>query len=167
MPTVLTYNREKACHYALEWAYKRNPAYLDFSELGGDCTNFISQCLFAGSGIMNYTPVYGWYYNSANDRTASWTGVAYLYNFLTSNKKQGVFASDTTIEHILPGDIIQLGDSSNRYYHSLLVTEAGKNPGVQDILVTTHSYDVRNRPLRSYTYENIRFLHIEGVYKSW
>ena len=28
----------------------RNPAYLDFHGLGGDCTNFVSQCLYAGAG---------------------------------------------------------------------------------------------------------------------
>ena len=79
------YNREKAVAYAHQWAYRRNPAFLDFQELGGDCTNYASQCIFAGAGIMNYTPVYGWYYINGNNRTASWTGVVYLYNFLTQN----------------------------------------------------------------------------------
>ena len=34
------YDREKAVAYAHKWAYGRNPAYGDFSEMGGDCTNF-------------------------------------------------------------------------------------------------------------------------------
>ena len=41
------------------WALLRNPAYLDFHGLGGDCTTFVSQCLYAGAGVMNRTPVYG------------------------------------------------------------------------------------------------------------
>ena len=61
-----------------------------FNGLGGDCTNFASQCIFAGSGVMNYTPVTGWYYISANNRTASWTGVEHLYNFLVGNKGLGL-----------------------------------------------------------------------------
>lgn len=48
------YNREKALEYAKKWAYKRNPKYYNFDLVGGDCTSFASQCIFAGSNIMNY-----------------------------------------------------------------------------------------------------------------
>lgn len=89
------YNRELAVAYAHRWAYGRNPEYFDFQGIGGDCTNFASQCIYAGAGVMNYTPVYGWYYITANDRTASWTGVQYLYNFLTGNLNAGPFGTDT------------------------------------------------------------------------
>ena len=81
--TVIPYDRRSAVAYAREWAFRRNPRFLDFSEIGGDCTNFVSQCLYAGSGVMNFTPVFGWYYLSSSNRTASWTGVEYLYNFLS------------------------------------------------------------------------------------
>ena len=52
----MEYNRANAVAYAKKWAYGRNPKYYDFSDLGGDCTNFASQCIYAGSGVMNYTP---------------------------------------------------------------------------------------------------------------
>ncbi len=55
------YRREAALQYAERWALGRNPRYLDFEKLGGDCTNFASQCIYTGSGGMNYTPVMGWY----------------------------------------------------------------------------------------------------------
>ena len=84
MATV--YDRGKAVAYAKRWAFSRNPDFLDFQGLGGDCSNFVSQCLFAGCGVMNYTPTYGWYYIDSNRRTASWTGVSYLYSFLVSNR---------------------------------------------------------------------------------
>jgi hypothetical protein len=64
------YSREKAVAYARKWAHERNPAYYNFDSLGGDCTNFCSQCLYAGCGIMNYTRDTGWYYTSLNNRTA-------------------------------------------------------------------------------------------------
>lgn len=83
------YDEAAAVAYAKRWALLRNPAYLDFHGLGGDCTNFVSQCLYAGAGVMNRTPVYGWYYLTGNNRTASWTGVEYLYRFLTANKGPG------------------------------------------------------------------------------
>ncbi|MEG0115374.1 MAG: amidase domain-containing protein, partial [Hydrogenoanaerobacterium sp.] len=51
----MPYDREKAIQYAHTWAYFRNPAYYNFEEIGGDCTNYASQCLYAGAGVMNYT----------------------------------------------------------------------------------------------------------------
>ncbi len=51
------YHRNDALLYAKKWALDRNPRYLDFENMGGDCTNFASQCIYAGSGVMNYTPV--------------------------------------------------------------------------------------------------------------
>ena len=78
MTKICPYNRGKAVAYALEWAMSRNPAYLDFEELGGDCTNFASQCLLAGGGVMNITAVFGWYYITSWERTASWTGARFL-----------------------------------------------------------------------------------------
>lgn len=53
---------------------------------GGDCTSFASQCIYAGSKVMNYNKNNGWYYNSGNDKSSSWSGVEFLYNFLTTNK---------------------------------------------------------------------------------
>ena len=47
------YDRRRAVEYALRWALSRNPEYYDFEDIGGDCTNFVSQCLFAGCGVMN------------------------------------------------------------------------------------------------------------------
>ena len=68
------YDREAAVLYAHQWAYGRNPLFYDYEHLGGDCTNFASQCLYAGSGVMNFTPTYGWYYIDANRKAPAWTG---------------------------------------------------------------------------------------------
>lgn len=161
---ISKYNREKAVQYAIEWALRRNPHYYNFDKLGGDCTNFASQVIFAGGGVMNYTPIYGWYYFSTQKRTASWTGVNYLYNFLTSNKESGPFAEQTDVKDILPGDIIQLsfGGAPN-YNHSLVVIKTGSN--LENILITTHSDDRIDYSLTNYRWSDIRFLHICGVRK--
>lgn len=82
---IIDYDRTKAVAYAEQWAYSRNPAYYSFNAIGGDCTNFISQCIYAGSGVMNYSNTNGWYYRNVNDRSPSWTGVEFLYNFLVNN----------------------------------------------------------------------------------
>ena len=54
------YNRWVAVLYAHQWAFGRNPRFYDYEKLGGDCTNFASQCIFAGCGIMNFTPTVKW-----------------------------------------------------------------------------------------------------------
>lgn len=162
--TVRPYNREKAVQYAHKWAYARNPAYLDFEKLGGDCTNFASQCIYAGSGMMNYTPVYGWYYISSYNRTASWTGVNYLYDFLVNNKGPGPFAEVTDVSDAQPGDIAQLSFSDGRVFdHSPVIVSAGNPPGRDGILVAAHTYDTDYYRLMEFEPVYIRYLHIIGV----
>ena len=63
----VVYRRDLAVEYATVWSFGRNPIYYDFENLGGDCTNFVSQCIFAGCGVMNYMPVYGWYFIDINN----------------------------------------------------------------------------------------------------
>lgn len=162
---VAEYDREKAVAYAHRWAFARNPAYLDFENLGGDCTNFASQVLFAGSGQMNYRPVYGWFYLDSRRRTASWTGVEFLYNFLTGNTGEGPFAVETDVSQMQPGDIVQLSFDGMIYRHSPVVVQTGATPETGNILIAAHTFDADNRPLDTYVYQKIRFLHIQGVRK--
>ncbi|MGI5971951.1 MAG: amidase domain-containing protein [Oscillospiraceae bacterium] len=153
------YDREAAVAYAEKWALGRNPEYYSFSGIGGDCTNFVSQCIYAGCGIMNYTPVTGWYYRSASDRTASWTGVRFLYNFLIGNKGPGPYGEVAGKSDMMPGDIIQLGKADGMFYHSLFVIEKTAD----DILIATHTYDALRRPLSTYIYDRARYIHIVGA----
>ena len=115
----MQYDRESAINYARKWALARNPRYGNFNGIGGDCTNFISQCVYAGCNVMNYKRDVGWYYISMNNRAAAWTGVQFFYNFMTTNKGVGPYASVVSVNDILPGDIIQLGDATNHFYHTL------------------------------------------------
>lgn len=157
----IPYNRENVVNYAKAWAFSRNPKYLDFDKLGGDCTNFASQCMHAGCGIMNYKPVFGWFYNSSTSRTASWSGVTFLYNFLTTNKGPGPYAIEVIQDELNTGDIIQLGNENGRFYHSPVICDITEN----DIFVAAHSDDAYMRPLSTYEYAKIRYLHIAGVRK--
>ena len=67
------YRRLNAVLYAHRWAYGRDPQFYNYEAIGGDCTNFASQCIYAGTGVMNETPLYGWYYINANNKSPSWT----------------------------------------------------------------------------------------------
>jgi len=159
MLITLPYDRDRAVRYALRWALDRNPLFANFTGIGGDCTNFISQSIYAGSCVMNYTPTFGWYYVSVNDRAPAWTGVEYFYNFMTGNDGVGPFAVETVPGGLQVGDVIQLGDETGDFYHTLIITGFSAD----GYLVSAHSDDARNRPLNTYTYAAARFLHIEGV----
>ena len=157
------YQRDRAVEYAHKWAFGRNPLYYDFEELGGDCANFASQCIFAGAPVMNYTPVYGWYYENLKSRSPSWSGVEYLYKFLTSNAGEGPFGSDDGLDAIKIGDIIQL-KFENDFQHTLVVVSI-KNHYPDGILIASHTYDADYRKLSSYNYSEYRTVCIKGFRK--
>ena len=152
------YDRNKAIQYAQEWALKRNPKYYNYDSIGGDCTNFISQCLLAGGGVMNYTKTFGWYYINANNKSPSWSGVNYLYNFLTRNfGGVGPIGKKISRNKVKEGDLIQLAFNKKVLEHSLIITKIED----EEIFVTTHTEDSLNRNLKNYNYSDIRFIHIE------
>jgi hypothetical protein len=159
MLVQIPYDREKAVKYAETWALKRNPRYLNFNGMGGDCTNFASQCVFAGCGVMNFTPDSGWYYNGPSDRAAAWSGVEYLFRFLTSNRSAGPFAVETDPDGLQPGDLVQLGNSDGHFYHTPVVVSVSPD----GILVAAHTFDALRRPLQSYSFSRIRCLHLPGA----
>lgn len=154
------YDRQKAVQYARRWAMGRNPKYYDYSNIGGDCTNFASQVLYAGSGQMNYKQTFGWYYMDANRKSPSWTGVNELYNFLVTNRGSGPKAIEVNIDEIQLGDLVQFDfDGDGRFDHTPVIVETGDfTPST--VLLAAHSVDSIDRPLADYNYENVRFLHI-------
>lgn len=127
------YDRHKAVAYARKYALNYNPEYKDFNNSGGDCTNYISQCLYAG-GInqsRNWKPY-----------SDNWIRVNGLYNYLTRNG----YAQNINIkEEYLPGDIIQFYSNSKGIYgHSGIITLPLLNG---DYLYCCHSYDKLDFPL--------------------
>lgn len=159
----MIYDRAAAVAYAHEWAFGRNPAYYNFEYIGGDCTNFASQVLYAGSGVQNYTPVFGWFYISADDRTPSWTGVNELYRFLISNTGAGPRGILSELSDIDAVDIIQLKFGYyERFDHSPIVVDVGERTP-DTILVAAHSIDSDYRPLSTYNYTELRPIHIVSV----
>ena len=161
------YRRKDAVAYAHKWAYGRNPEFFDYDTIGGDCTNYASQCIFAGTGRMNYTPTFGWYYISADQKAPAWTGVIYLHNFLTREKTSPGPVCQVTqkLELAEPGDIIQLQFKGETFQHSPVVVHADIAGDPSQILLAAHSYDADYRPLDTYEYTNYRVLHILGYYE--
>ena len=116
---------------------------------------------------MNDTLELGWYYRSLNDRAAAWTGVEYFYKFLTDNAAVGVgtgagpFGIETGISDLEVGDFVQFGRATGDFYHTPMVV--GFQNG--EILLAAHTNDALYRPLRTYSYERLRCIHILGARK--
>ena len=159
MLVVKPYNRENAVAYARKYAFSQNSLFANFAGIGGNCTNFVSQCIYAGSCEMNYKPTFGWYYISLDDRSPSWSGVEYFYNFIIENSDVGPFGRVATSDELENGDVIQLARNEEGYYHTLLVVGFDG----EDILVAAQTDNAYARPLSTYDYDYARYIKILGV----
>jgi len=164
--TFIPYDRAKAVEYARRWALSRNPMFEDYTGIGGDCTNFVSQAIFAGTCVQNYTRDFGWYFISPENRAPAWTSVEYFYDFMTGapefaseNGGTGPFGFPIPLERVQPGDVIQLSDEEGDFYHTLIVSavEGG------EIYICAHSDDALDRPLSSYNNASERAIFIAGA----
>ena len=50
---ALSYDRSAAVNYAKTYCSRYNSAYNDYGSVGGDCANFVSQCMRAGGMRFN------------------------------------------------------------------------------------------------------------------
>jgi len=157
----MKYDPRAAVCYAHRWAFERNPEWAAFDEMGGDCTNFVSQCLFAGCGVMNFTQSLGWYYIDLRRRAPAWTGVEELRRFLGDNRGPGPWGEPRPIAAARAGDVIFLELDKGRFSHTALVVREGSDP--ETILVAAHTRDCDNRPLISYPYKRAQLVHIIGA----
>jgi hypothetical protein len=167
---VVNYDRTAAAAYALRHAIVYNPSWRDFgwaSGGGGDCTNFVSQCLYAGGWpmvdaghpLMGAADPNSWFAHpgdtSDQSHTRTWTIVEdFFYFLLRSGRARRCMPEDLRI-----GDVVQLrysGDGVDRKYHSMIVSMllpaapgslpwspwATVNPGL-----SYHSNDTLMKPL--------------------
>lgn len=159
----IPYNRQKVLEYAQKWAYGRNPKYYNFDSVGGDCTSFASQCIHAGANVMNYSKQDGWYYINGNNKAPAWSGVEFLYNFLTTNKLQGPYGKEANQNQIEIGDIAQLSFNGQSFGHTLVITKIENKLDLNQIFISSHTFDSFNKRISEYNFEKIRFVHIENV----
>ena len=108
---------------------------------------------------MNYTPTFGWYYISLDQRSPSWTGVEFFYNFIIGNAGVGPYGRVVTADEMEIGDVIQLGREEEGFYHTLLAVGFEGD----DILVAAQTDNAYARPLSTYDYDYSRFIKILGI----
>lgn len=98
---ICTYTKNAAIQYALNYV-ETTTSFPDYTTLGGNCTNFVSQAILAGligNSDKNYVYnrrdyyladrdkgcIYCWYYHSTTSYGTSWKGAHELYEYANSN----------------------------------------------------------------------------------
>lgn len=141
-----TYSRIKAVNYAIKYASNPNTQYRYFpiqDYNGGDCTNFTSQCLFAGEVPMVFSGKNIWWYNN-NGWSVSWATAHSLYWYLKVNAHNNLYGAKGTevssVSLLEKGDIIFYRNSYGNLTHSAIITSFDN-----DIpLISQHSPEVLN-----------------------
>jgi len=168
------YLREKAVKYAIQYAENPNPDYIYFrvhGDGGGDCSNFISQCLRAGGAPMAYDTIRPWWYNNRgtldirrHSWSMSWAVAHSLYWCLKVRNEMnlpGLKALEVEdIDMLELGDVIQYENSMGKIYHSAIVTAFTVERGAMIPLTSQHSYDRLNIPYIKPAAKKMHFMKI-------
>lgn len=142
----LGYLRINAINYAKKYAIESNKSYEYFkvtNNIGGDCTNFVSQCLYAGGCEMIYNKKNPWWYNN-NSCSSSWSVAHELYWLLKTNKKNNLKGPKgievASFNSLKLGDLIFFEKRKNVISHSSIITDFLNNVP----LISQHTSDELN-----------------------
>lgn len=158
----LSYSRINAVNYAVGYSTTSNPAYRYFlvqGDNGGDCTNFISQCLRAGGAPMIFSGKNRWWYN--NKRwSVSWAVAGSLYWYLKINSKEKLYGVKGTevnsVSMLEPGDIIFYENKRGKMQHSAMITSYHNDYP----LISQHTPNVLNIPYEKDWASKMHFIKI-------
>lgn len=167
-----TYSPANAVKYARKYANvgkNKKGKLLFYYVNGNDCTNFVSQCVWAGYGgyvsddisktkkrIANKTYMTGSWYGGTGGGYANWENVSKFASYVSASKTYGprgkIYNNNgkcTKLSGIKLGDVIQMKSANaSRYGHSLFVTQVNYTPGAgSTYFVSCHSYDALNKNL--------------------
>jgi Putative amidase domain len=137
------YNRLAAVNYSKIWAHSSNPVW-GARENNSDCTNFVSQALYAGGWTMvhghprNHDSWFAERLSSAGaGRSFTWSGAQPFCDFLQNSGRAYWVNTPNQLNY---GDVVQLrdiGEGGGRISHTMLVTRAIGN----DIRLSYHTAD--------------------------
>ncbi len=166
------YDREAAIAYARQYVGRRNESWYDYSDEGGNCQNFASQCIFAGGIPMDVAgdQKWKWYSNGVNGTASawgcsrSWLNVDYFYAYARDNRGYGMSAEIAAdFWSGQPGDAIVVGTPSD-WTHTVLISKVVKdaNGRVIDYLLCSNTLDVKDYPLSAYPQTGGALIRIFG-----
>lgn len=172
------YDAEAAVDYAMSWVdpteVVRNEDYGIYDSYGGNCNNYISQCLWAGGIPMDSdgdnNSQWKWYGEevdldeSDSGRSPAWTGVAEFYSYASENDGYGLAAVvDDNVFSGSIGDVLQYGHNGD-WLHSVIVTDVieDSNGNMADYLINSNTTDRINYPASAYGYSELRLIKVLG-----
>jgi hypothetical protein len=145
MPAVASYDYPAMARYAERYWTNYNPAYRSFSDVGGDCTNFISQSLRAGGWANDSGATWdcsNWFYGRTN-QSRSWVNVNCWASFAIESRRARYL---TRVNDLGIGDILQMDFTGNGTKdHSMITTY--KANGIP--YLTYHTEDTYRRSTTS------------------
>lgn len=166
-----SYSRANAVNYAITYALTPNAAYKYFpliGDNGGDCSNFISQCLRAGGANMVYNTSHPWWYkhnNNLNTKDDTWSvswAVAHsLYWTLKVNEEKNLSGPKgleiNNINKLQIGDLIFYEDAAGKIFHSAIITSMLNSYP----LISQHTFEALNIPYeKTWEHSKVHFLKI-------
>ena len=166
------YDRQAAVDYSSQWVGERNEEWPDYTRYGGNCQNYLSQCLLAGGIPMDPygSALWKWYGDSPNNtagaagRSASWSSVPSFREYARENSGFGLAAQvDAPYYSGQEGDVLQLGRDGN-WRHTVLISQVIQDEEGQtvDYLVNSNTADLLNFPAGAYYYTQQSLIRICG-----
>ncbi|NLP49548.1 amidase domain-containing protein [Bacillus sp. RO1] len=140
-PLRFKYSRMEAVRYAEQYWNSYNPQFKKFEV---NCTNYISQCLYAGGAPMvGYPKKSGGWWMRNNDWSYTWA-VAHALRWYLPNAKQGLKAKEVSnVSQLMPGDVICYDfEGDGRFDHNTIVVAKDENG---EPLVNANTYNSRMR----------------------
>ena len=111
------YDANSAISYADKYWSNYNSNYSNYNSIGGDCANFVSQCLVAGGMQMTN----GWYWYSYSNRSASWASCPYMYEYFNSAGYQ-IIENPSDSQIIEGNPVLYYSSSKGRWSHAAICT---------------------------------------------
>lgn len=164
------YNRKMSIDYMNKYYNSYNKKYYDYTNLGGNCTNYASQILnFSGipfSKVISNPTYQNWYYfgpNYPNQRTSTWTGATMFRKYFgdiqgigqkvaksmkTYTISQAIDDFSDIVLMVLPGDIISHGHNLDTSYHTQIVYKV--DYANNDIIVSQNTSNSKSISLYEY-----------------
>ncbi len=183
------YDRDEVYNWAHSHWNNYSKEYLNFGDekwKGGDCTNFVSQCLRAGGAVNDRSGDFQWYYDKKGTLATShdtyswtWSTARGLNNILLGNYKNHEFGPkasqkviggddqyDTSIgEYVLPGDLIQYHwKNKSAITHAAVIVGMIYNSAKSryEPVIAEHTEDSWFTPWTNNAYKTY-FVHITGI----
>lgn len=171
------YNRNDAVSYSDQWVgetevIRNDSVWETYDYAGGNCSNYVSQCVYAGGIPMDAkgNQIWKWYSDTPDStsaktgRSPSWTQVDYFYDYCSDNTGYGIAAEIANNLYSADlGDVVIM-DWGDGWSHVVMITQVVKdaNGNVTDYLINSNTSDRKNYPLSAYGCVKMSVIRIAG-----